>query len=223
MSDKRNIYFTSDWHIGSESVIKYSNRPFVNSEEMHKSLIRRYNSIVGNTDICYFLGDMAFCGTEETKEVMDQLNGTKILILGNHDRKMYSMANSGFDVVMNSGSLYVTGELVTFTHCPLRGVFREDTTGMNGAMAGENWHKEKKHTQFSIENQGQFHLHGHLHAPNNGKSEVKVGRQWDIGVDGNNYTPVSMSQIESWIFLTKRNEKILDGNSYRFNQKGQNE
>lgn len=197
---RRKIFFTSDWHIGHKKVLEYSNRPFRDLDHMHKVLVNNFNTIVPKFGVTYFLGDMGFCSNELLKSIIYQLNGTKILILGNHDRGMNSMYQQGFDVVLHGASLVIANELVTLTHCPLRGIYREDTEGMKGSVAGENWHKENKHTKFSINNTGGFHLHGHTHAPNNGKSKVKLDKQWDIGVDGNNYRPVSISQIESWIF-----------------------
>jgi len=201
----RNVYFTADWHVNHANVIEFSNRPFKDVDHMTEGLVKRFNATVRDQDVCYFLGDMGFGG--DLKSVIDRLNGTKILILGNHDKKQQAMLCSGFDAVMNNMSMIIQGELVTMSHCPLRGVFREDVAGMKGGVAGENWHGENRHGNFSIEDQGQFHLHGHTHAPNGGKSEVKLNRQWDVGVDGNGYAPVSISQIESWISLTKRKGK----------------
>ena len=206
------IYFTSDWHCFHAKAIGFDKRPFKDVEEMHKSLIRRYNSTVGKDDVCYFLGDMGWGGAGQLKSVIDQLNGKKILILGNHDRGMNAMYNEGFDAVMYQATLYFAKEKVTLTHCPLRGVFREDVTGMYSAVAGENWHKETQHTKFSIGDAGQFHLHGHIHSPNGGKSEKILGRQYDVGVVANNYTPVSMSTIESWIFKTRKEENAYSVN-----------
>ena len=200
----RNIYFTADWHIGHANVLSFDRRPFKDLDHMNESLIKRFNATVREEDVCYFLGDMGWSGL---KSVMDKLNGTKILILGNHDKKQQSMMNSGFDAAMHSASMYIQGELVTITHCPLRGIKREDTTGMRGCDGTENWHREVNHTQFSIEDQGQFHLHGHIHSPNGGKSEKILGRQMDVGVVAWGYIPVSISTIESWIVKIKKGEK----------------
>ena len=205
MNRTRNIFFTSDWHVSHDNVLTFDKRPFKDMDHMCESLIKRYNATVQEKDVCYFLGDMGW--GERLKKVVDRLNGTKILILGNHDKKQQAMMNSGFDAVVHAASMYIINELVTMTHCPLRGVYREDTTGMRGCDGTENWHKEHKHTQFSIEDEGQFHLHGHIHSPNGGKSTKILDRQMDVGVVAWKYRPVSISEIESWIFITKRNEK----------------
>jgi len=207
MNNSKAIYFTSDQHFGHANSIKFDNRPFRDLEHMHRVLINNYNAVVPENGVCYILGDFSMMTSDKIKEIVSQLNGTKVFVLGNHDKKHTSMYNIGFDVVVNSIDLYIAGERVTISHCPLRGIKREDVTGMKGAVEGDNWHGESRHLQFSVENQGQFCLHGHLHAPNGGKSSVKQGRQWDIGVCGNNYTPINISKIESWIAKTLKDEK----------------
>lgn len=209
MANRKPIFFTSDWHVGSANTIRYSNRPFSDIDEMERKLINNYNACVTDKGVCYFLGDFGFCSHQKIREVLEQLNGTKVLILGNHDKKMHSMYNAGFDVVLNWGMIMIGKEIVTFSHCPLPGIQRENTEGMTGAAPGEHWHGESRETHkgFIVPNSGQFHLHGHCHATNSGKSKVKLSRQWDVGVDGNQYRPVSISQVESWISKTKELEK----------------
>ena len=191
------VFFTSDWHIGHANIIKYDDRPFRNVSHMREVLVNNYNSTVPENGICYFLGDIGFKG--DIKSVISRLNGTKILIRGNHDSGTLVMYEAGFDVIMNGAILFIAGELVTLTHCPLAGLFREDTTKMRNP--GDLWHGESnyKFKQYTIPNFNQFHLHGHIHStPKNGKHKI-LGRQYDVGVAANNYRPVSISVIESWI------------------------
>jgi len=198
----KKTYFTSDWHIGHAAVIEYSNRPFRDVDHMHRVLVNNYNATVGVNDICYFLGDMGLAAGSAIKDIVGSLNGTKILILGNHDRKgMNFWYSCGFDAAMYSSSLRIAGNIVTMSHCPLYGVWREDTSDMRGCSGSENWHGEERQfvKGYSLPDFGQFHLHGHIHSPNGGKSQTVLGNQRDVGVDGNNYKPVSSSVIESWI------------------------
>jgi len=205
--NRKPTFFTSDWHIGHSNVLLFDERPFKSIEEMHFKLIKNYNAIVPENGICYHLGDVGMAKGSIIKSVLDKLNGTKVLVLGNHDGNVNRMYNCGFDVVVHGAVLYIGGEEVTMTHCPLRGVFREDTSKMNGRTEGENWHKEHKHTKFSIPNRGQFHLHGHIHARKENKKPIKDGRQWDVGVCGNNYRPVHIKAVESWIATYKKDNK----------------
>lgn len=198
---RKSVYFTSDWHIGHANVIEYSKRPFRDCEHMHRVLINNYNACVPEDGVCYFLGDMGLCQGDLIKQVVDQLNGTKILILGNHDKGLEAMYKLGFDVVLYGATIQVAKNRVTMSHCPLLGVYREDTTGMRGGAVGENWHGESRQSRarFTVPDYGQFHLHGHIHSPNRGKSKKILGKQYDVGVDANGYRPVHISRIESWI------------------------
>lgn len=202
---RKQIFFTSDWHINHANSIKFDKRPFQSLDEMHSSLIINFNKQVPNNGITYFLGDMATGPTEIIREVISLLNGTKVVILGNHDKNMTAMYNCGFDVVLNSASLVIQGERVTLSHCPLPGLFRENTFGMKGTI-NENWHGERKNSLYSVKNENQFHLHGHIHSPNGGKSLKVLGRQYDVGVPSSNYRPVHISTIESWISRTLQEE-----------------
>lgn len=210
MSDKhrKSIHFTSDWHIGHANSIKFDDRPFKDLDHMHRVLVNNYNAQVPPDGLCYFLGDIGLSSNETVGKILAELNGTKVLVLGNHDKKFNAMYELGFDVVLHGATIYIAGERVTMTHCPLRGVFREKTDHMKNSYTGEsfkdtNWHGEHKHAPFSCSDEGQFHLHGHIHSgPANDKLRID-GRQMDVGVPANKYRPVSISEVESWIAKTK--------------------
>jgi calcineurin-like phosphoesterase family protein len=172
---------------------------------MHSVLIKNYNATVPADGVCFFLGDVGISSTEKTKAVIEALNGTKVLVLGNHDKGVESMMNCGFDVVLYGAVIYLQGQRVTMSHCPLMGVPREPTDHFaNPEYRGANWHGEHKNQRFSFIDEGQFHLHGHIHSSNltKGTKEIIQGRQMDIGVPGNHYRPVPFAAIESWIMKT---------------------
>jgi calcineurin-like phosphoesterase family protein len=194
-----SIYLTSDFHWGHSNSIIYDKRPFKDVNHMNRVLINNYNSCVHEGDTCYFLGDIGFTKDENFAKMVAELNGTKILILGNHDKGAAAMKRLGFDVVLNMAAITVAGHLLTMTHCPLRGVWREDTSNMKGTKPGDNWHGESKHFNLSLPDMGQYHAHGHCHAGPANNTPVTTHNQWDVGVVGNNYRPVSLSAIESWI------------------------
>lgn len=205
---RKPIFFTSDWHIGHANSIKFDNRPFKDTDEMHEVLIRRFNAQVPENGITYFLGDMATGPTELIHSVISRLNGTKVVIVGNHDKATTSMYNCGFDVVLNTATIYVCGQKVTMSHCPLFGVYREDVEGMKGVTGTENWHGEHKNGMFTVQDEGQFHLHGHIHSRlDHPKSKKILGRQFDVAVTANGFRPVSIGEIDSWISKTLYLEK----------------
>jgi calcineurin-like phosphoesterase family protein len=198
-----NTFLSSDWHLGHAKSIEYANRPFKDVSSMSEGLIRNHNSVVGKKDMSYFLGDMGRLPSNEFKRIINELYGVKILVLGNHDKNASFYLRHGFDVVLQSATIMVHGKMVTLSHYPLVGVKREDTSMYKG-REHECWYKEDEFRHLAISYAfSKYHLHGHLHAPNNGRSSVKlsthINHQWDIGVDGNNYTPVSIKQVDKWI------------------------
>lgn len=82
------IYFIADTHFNHTNIIKYCNRPFKNTYEMNEYIIRRWNSVVKETDTVYHLGDVGFGKFEELKTLVGSLNGRKMLLRGNHDFKI---------------------------------------------------------------------------------------------------------------------------------------
>ena len=201
---RKPIFFTSDWHIGHENSIKFDNRPFRDLDHMHKEFVRRFNVTVPKNGLTYFLGDIAMGNIEAAKFVISQLNGTKVIIVGNHDRPANSLYSIGFDVVLNNACVYIHNERVTMSHCPLPGIPRENMSEY--PTKGVNWHGEYKNQAYMVPNEGQFHLSGHIHSPNHGKSKTIQGRQMDVGVCAHGYRPVHINQVESWIMKTLKDE-----------------
>lgn len=85
-------WFTSDLHYGHANIIRYCNRPFKNVEQMNKTLVDRWNSIVKPEDTVFHIGDFVFYGGKEApegitkaQEIQNMLNGTVIHLQGNHD------------------------------------------------------------------------------------------------------------------------------------------
>lgn len=80
-------HFIADTHFNHENIIKYCNIPFRKTKETNGYIIEKWNSVVSSNDIVYHLGDVGFVNTEELKKLIKSLNGTKILVRGNHDLK----------------------------------------------------------------------------------------------------------------------------------------
>lgn len=80
-----NYWFTSDWHLGHYNIIRYCNRPFKSADEMDKTILTNYNSVVRPGDIVFHLGD--FCFRSDPRKYFKQINPKQIhIIWGNHDR-----------------------------------------------------------------------------------------------------------------------------------------
>lgn len=201
---RKNQFVTSDLHLEHANVIIYDKRPFKDLDHMHRVIINNFNACVSKDDITYFLGDVGMGKGDKLGKLIGQLNGTKVLVLGNHDLNPNAMYARGFDVVVNSLVVYIAQKRVSMSHCPLPGIFREDVTKQQKFTPGENWHGEKKNQRFTSHDLTvDYHLHGHIHSDNDVKPR-STDRQYDVGVRANGYRPVSFSQIESWIALLEQ-------------------
>ena len=80
------IFVTADHHFHHKNIIEYCKRPFKTVEEMEGVMIERWNRKVGKNDLVIHLGDPALGTKEKIKETREKLNGTIILIKGNHDK-----------------------------------------------------------------------------------------------------------------------------------------
>ena len=84
---KPKTFITSDLHLDHTNIIKYCKRPFLNTEDMNKTLVDNWNNTISNKDTVYFLGDLAYGkGSRNTDYWLKQLNGKIIFIKGNHDK-----------------------------------------------------------------------------------------------------------------------------------------
>lgn len=82
------IYFTSDLHLGHQNALRLCNRPFQDVDEMNRTLIQNWNQFVKKNDFIYILGDLTMkLSLDEANQMISKLNGRKILVRGNHDKK----------------------------------------------------------------------------------------------------------------------------------------
>jgi len=92
------IYFIADTHFSDEDIMRYENRPFDDIVKMNEELLSRWNGIVSKEDEVYVLGDFGADGQEAF--ILNQLNGKKFLVKGNHDVKSNQYyRDSGFEEV----------------------------------------------------------------------------------------------------------------------------
>jgi len=86
-------WFISDTHFNHNNIIRFAERPFRNWKQMNETLMENWNRRVRPGDLVYHLGDFGFTNREleDTEWSLDnifrQLNGTKVLIKGNHDKR----------------------------------------------------------------------------------------------------------------------------------------
>lgn len=84
----RKVFFISDLHFGHLNIIKYSNRPFKDLEEMEDALIKNWNRTVGKNDVVFYGGDLVYGKRGATPEFyLRRLRGTIYYVKGNHDKR----------------------------------------------------------------------------------------------------------------------------------------
>ncbi|AUR87511.1 calcineurin-like phosphoesterase [Vibrio phage 1.101.O._10N.261.45.C6] len=123
-TQEQDIWITSDLHFWHKNVMKFcpKTRPWSSIEEMHEALISEWNSKVKPDDIIFSLGDFSFKGREATEEILSQLNGQKVMIMGNHCKVFRnSIKNRTFGIVdiVDYLELRINGVKVCMSHFPM--------------------------------------------------------------------------------------------------------
>lgn len=190
MVDAMSTWFTSDLHFGHTNVIAYSSRPFADVEEMNEAIVTRWNERVAASDTVWVLGDVALGRIADTLPLVELLNGTKILVAGNHDRCWAGhrkgvatwtqrYLDAGFaEIRQGAIELDVAGRTVLACHFPYRG----------------DSHDHDRYAEARPADRGSWLLHGHVHE----RWRVR-GRMINVGVDAWNHAPVSQDQLAQLI------------------------
>lgn len=167
-------WFTSDTHFSHKHVIEYCHRPFASVEEMNAEMIRRWQAVVKPTDTIFHLGDFAFCGAVAMTEILKQLPGHKVLVLGNHDHhKQEKFVRLGFQQAVHHYHMRLGDYHVHMSHFPYKGTEAD----------------ERKFDR-QLEDGGDWLLHGHVHE----HWKVK-NKMINVGVDRWDFTPVHEDKI----------------------------
>ncbi len=170
------IYFTSDLHFYHNNIIESCNRPFADFEEMNQALIKNWNKKIKAKDEVYILGDVTLKGPTFAMEILPQLNGRKHLIKGNHDLfvRKESFDQSLFESIRDYYELKYNNRYYILFHYKIA-----TWNGMH---------------------RGSIHLHGHQHNhPEYNQSNLANKlRCYDVGVDANNMTPISIAEIDAF-------------------------
>lgn len=82
------VFYIADTHYGHKNVMAFDGRPFNTTEEHDNALTNNWNEVVGFNDDVYILGDFSWYSSTKSIEILKGLNGTKHLIVGNHDGRM---------------------------------------------------------------------------------------------------------------------------------------
>lgn len=185
------IYFTSDTHFGHEAAIGFTDRPWDSVAAMNAGLIDEINYWVQPDDILYHLGDFSYrIPIEEAAEIRSKIRCKEIhLVSGNHDKNWAQESVAGvFRVEPLICVIKDRGERFVLSHYPIA-----------------DWPGKHYRT---------IHLHGHIHSIGldyNQLNREKGILRYDVGVDANEYRPVSTEEIKHWF----REVEDIQGHSWK--------
>lgn len=193
IEDVPNILLTSDMHLQHNNIISFIHRPYATVEEMNIELVRNWNEEVEKIGrdkaVVIHCGDFIFGTKRAYNFYINRLLGSKIyMVIGNHDIK---------NVINQYKFEKDDNERIVWNSEYLVEIFDEN---------------KKKITTFTVSHHpymsfnGAFNLHGHLHTPPDlqhytgsdkavGEKLREMGNYYDVGVDGNGYKPVRLSDI----------------------------
>jgi calcineurin-like phosphoesterase family protein len=152
-------FITSDLHFGHANIMKFCPKTrghFTDVDQMREEMIRLWNDSVKDGDLVYILGDVAFLSASEAVKIMKRLNGKKILIEGNHDRKLLNdpVFRSCFEEIHKYHEINYDGTKVILFHYPIY-----------------EWNQMHR---------GAVHFYGHLHGDVTGLEKYRAR---DAGYD----------------------------------------
>ena len=177
------IFFTADMHFYHANIIKHSNRPFGSLEEMHENIIARFNSKVRQKDSLYILGDAVWGSGANANEILKRLNGKKYLIRGNHDRFLNDeeFDQSIFGWVEDLTKFVYKRTKFVLCHYPL--------------LEWEGYFKGSLHCYGHVHN--RFFRNDERYHKNQGSEKLDLlgPRAFNVGVDVNDFSPVSVEEL----------------------------
>ena len=184
--NKDKIFFISDPHFYHNNIIKYTNRPFNNIDDMNKTIVSNWNNKVPKDGIVFLLGDVALTSKPlDLFGLLSSLNGTIHLIIGNHERdalkkeyirQRWTTISDILEITVNDNA-----QDIIMCHYPM--------------------------LTWNCSHRGSWQLFGHVHGNLNKNGEMNHNpNQLDVGVDLHNFTPLSYNEIKT--IINKQNGRI---------------
>ena len=180
------MWFTADLHLGDTNILHDMDRPFDSVEEMNRKVIDAINECVAVDDRLYILGDFTYrlplAAAVRLRGRIECRNVT--LIRGNHDGdwedpdvpQIWEDVRDYLEIAPG----YAKGHRLVMSHYPML-----------------SWNGKAR---------GAIMLHGHIHSRGDRTNSRNRDRErpifrYDVGLDANDYKPVSRDQILSFFGL----------------------
>jgi calcineurin-like phosphoesterase family protein len=177
-------WYTADTHFGHENIISFCSRPFNNVHEMNRILTDNWNSRVKDGDLVIHVGDFGSPRCKDPRPYLKHLNGTIILVKGNHD-KAKMLKHMPFWV-------YNMETRIGDFNCLLnhRPIYPKSMRGKNDRF---NDHDDK------VQNPEKYHfiISGHVH-----EKKIWTDRSFNVGVDKHEFAPICEEEL--YYYLEER-------------------
>ena len=181
MSD---IWVISDTHFHHANILTFTDSEgnlvrgsrFSSVEEMDECMLENWNSVVKPGDKVYHLGDVMMGDKEHFTKFWSRLNGSKRLIVGNHDDIKF-LSSGGFFAKVQYWRMFDEFGLM-LTHVPLN---------------EESLYRYPKKDDPSSWKDGRvplLNIHGHIH-----QNPSPPGRYRCVCVEQINYTPINIEVL----------------------------
>ena len=209
-------FFTADTHFSHPNILRFeaAARRFSNVTEMDESLVARWNALVGAADTVFHLGDVALGRPIDVGlACVGKLNGTKVLIEGNHDRPW--MARHKLQTKLDSGRLSASdAEHLEFEAARWRQRYID--AGFSDVIAGSteviiggqrlrlshfpypssgDTHHDDRFAAYRPLDDGVPLIHGHVHSSWRYRESNRCTPMVNVGVDVWNLTPVPAATV----------------------------
>ena len=176
-------WITSDLHLNhirvplfSRTSLEQNGLSYIQDvKDWNEMIINRINSVVRPFDTLWILGDVGFGPFEQLKELINRINGYKILVMGNHDK--FSMASAyrmGFEQVFDGPTfLPNTRGMILLSHAPAYEAYVSPYIACN--------------------------LHGHIH-----EGSLNLPRFFNMNIAMNEYLPVNVKKFLKYTANSRR-------------------
>lgn len=178
----RDIWVISDTHFRHANILKFTDsttgelvRPqFADVDHMDEHMMERWNSVVKPGDLVYHLGDVVMGDKEWFKKNWPRLNGSKRLIVGNHDDIKF-LSTGGFFAKVQMWRMFPEFGLM-FSHVPL-----------HESSLLRHVDKTKNYPNGCTT---LLNVHGHIH-----QNPSPEGPYRNVSVEAIDYTPINIEDL----------------------------
>ena len=178
----RDIWVISDTHFVHKNILKFTDndgnliRPgFDSVDHMNEYMVQQWNSVVKPGDIVYHLGDVVIGPKDEFLPFFKRLNGSKRLVVGNHDDIKFMAKKELFTKIMMWRMFREFGLLLS--HVPLH------ESSLRRGPPGHEHDPEYDPAKM-------INVHGHIH-----DKPSPPGPYRCVCVEQIDYTPVNIDEL----------------------------